>query len=300
MRSRIRCVIAAVMFVLTRPVHLRGAVNRAALVLVPAFLVAATSPDGAEHFTQRFDAEPINSRVLNYIGRNARDAITRTDGGLVVKLPVDKPDSELQAGVATKFKVDGDFEITLGYHLDKVEQPEKGYGAGVILRLSKSAGPRRRVNLSHFMHRTEGNVFVTNVWTDVKGKERRDYQNFSTEADHGQLRIVRKGPTVTYLVAEGDSDEFRELRQVEFGPEPLTAVDLLGGTGNSNKPITVRLTNLSIRADGLPFGLPPQRQRFFWHTWGALALLGVVVLIGSAVWFWRRRRDPNIHRLKVR
>jgi hypothetical protein len=259
-----------------------------------------SSAAAAEHFTQRFNADPINPRLLKFSGRNAQKAIKQTDRGLLVKLPVDKAEGGKQAGVETTFLVDGDFEITVGYEFVEVAAPEKGYGAGVVLRVRKADGSEGHVGFGRIIQHTGAKLFTTHLRSYVRGEARDDRKFFVAEADQGQLRLVRTGSQLSFLAAEADSEEFRELRAIEFGVDPLQSVQLLADSGGSEQPMSIRLTHLSIRAERFPFGLPPAKQRSFWRTWAFWSLVGVFVLIGCGVWSWRRRREPNIARFKVR
>lgn len=262
------------------------------MLIAAAMMAAVPHICASEHFTQRFGGDPFNKRILKYVGeRRAPDAFTETDRGLLIKFPGDKQVPP-QLGVATIFKVAGDFEITAEYDLVEVEHPEKGYGAGVVLRLYKPGGHYSRTHFSHFKKRAGKNAFTANVWSNTNGGVKQDAKEYPAETDRGQIRLVRSGSTLTYLVADAGGEEFREVRTVDdFGTEPLNAVELLGDTGGCEQPFTVQLTRLSIRADDLPFGLPERQRQTIWGIWTVFGLLGLSVLIvGSVVWFRRRRR----------
>lgn len=252
-------------------------------------LAVAPSARAVDRFTQDFGRDPINERILRYVGASTEQAITRTERGLLVKLPVEKS-GQSQAGVATKFIVEGDFEITAGYELQNIAQPEKGYGAGVMLRLFTAGGTHQRVNLSRFKRSSGEDTFGANVWKEAKGELRPNSEQFPAQGERGQLRVVRTSSTLIYLVAEGDG-EFRELRRIEdFGREPLKAVEFLADTGGSEQPLSVRLTHLTIVADELPFGTPARRRSTIWSVWTAFGVLGVAILAVAGGWYWRQRR----------
>ena len=89
-----------------------------------------------------------------------------------------------------------------------------------------------------------------------------------------------------FLVAEGDSQDFREINQQELGTEDLEMGRVSAVTGNSPSAVDVLWKNLTIRAEGLP-GLPggsPDVKPFSW--W--IPVLGTLVLaIAGAVFWWR-------------
>lgn len=243
----------------------------------------------AERFTHDFGRDPWHERILQRVGWNAGEAITETPQGLVVTLPVDKP-GKAEAGVGTKFKVGGDFEITVSYELLDLSQPEKGYGTGVRLRLVKAEGLYRRADLSRSIKTSGLHRFTSAVWTKVKEQWNPIVEHYSAEHDSGRLRLSRRGSILIYAVADGDTGEFREVRQAEFGPEVLTAIEFLGDTGESTMPMSVRLTNLSIVADELPFGLPAPQRKSIWSVWILSSVMGVAAVTASGIWYWRAHR----------
>lgn len=263
--------------------------SKAAILLAAVALMLPPPARSAEQFTQRFGSGSINPRLLKLIGPPT--AFKQIQSGLMVTLPAEGT----QAGAETMFSVGGDFEITAAYELIDLPQPEVGYGPGVILRLSKvdsddfAALGRRR-------QRDGSDVFNANNSKSVRGQRKHDQKFYEAERTGGELRIVRHGPTLTFLVKDGDAEGFRELRQVPFGTAPLKSVKFLADTGGSQKKMTARLTSLSIRAEALPYGIPTSPARFAWTTWRILGAAGVLVLIGSCVWFWRSKRTMRSQR----
>jgi len=257
--------------------------KRTAALTVLIVLAGAHRASWAEEFRHRFGVEPAGSRAIKRIG--PPQAFTDTEAGLLVKLPAGRT----QAGVETLFGVSGDFEITAGYELVDVPQPDHGYGSGVILRLGKAhsedfaaVGRRRRRNGT--------DSFNTNFSTWNGNDFEHDQKFHDAEHQQGELRVVRNGTMLTYLVKEGDAETFRKLRDLDFGTVPLESIRFLGDTGGSRKEVTVRLKHLAVRADGLPFGPPPTPPgRIAWTTWGMFGSAGLFVLIGSLVWLWRFR-----------
>ena len=240
-----------------------------------------------EQFVHHFGQDQINQRILRWIGLSRESVKTkRSKNGLLLTFPNDAK-GDLQSGVETKFFVEGDFEIIVRYGIEEVEQPEEGYGAGVVLRLLKSEGQPQRVNLSHLKHPSEGNIVVTNAWSSPKSKAATGRKIYTAEEEHGQLRITRVGSTLDFSVAEGDSQHFRKLREIEFGSEPVKSVDFLGTSGGSKNQIIVRLSQFSIRADNLPLGdvsMIPKRTNS-WIIW-----VGLVVIVSIGVFYIRYNR----------
>jgi hypothetical protein len=108
-----------------------------------------------------------------------------------------------------------------------------------------------------------------------------------TTAKKGTLRLVRTGATVHFLVAEGDSQEFREIYEEEFGTEDMQTARIAAITGGSSQAVDILWKNLTVRAEGLP-GLPSSTPASANRNGIGLALSGVVLLalVGAIVW-WR-------------
>lgn len=294
----------------------------------PAAAAETAEKTYGESFSDLGRAAP-GGRVIRYVGQNAKRAIKKVAGGLVVRLPVDKP-GRPQVGVETGFRVGGDFEITADYEIVDLTKPDKGYGSGVLLRLTSDGGAVERAALTRFSHPKRGEVFGADVMTRAEKDLKHDEKYFDAKPpaapagagpatpaapqpvkadaagpadaasaepgppakigpEAGRLRLVREGITLRFLAADAGSDAFRELRRAEFGGEDVKAVALLADTGGTQSPLTVRLTGLTIRADALPYGPPPGRQASVWSVWSVLGAAGAAVLAVCGVLYWRRR-----------
>lgn len=256
-----------------------------AAVLLATLLAAASSGDCAEQFTQHFGTEPINRRLLKRIG--PEKALKPGKVGMSVTLPTEE---QTQAGVETRFGISGDFEITAGYEVPDHPPPETGYGLGVILRLNRVdsddyAAFGRRIQ------RDGTQVFNVNNSKATAGQRKHDQTFHEAQSPRGELRIVRTGSLLRFLVKEGDAEEFHQIREIEFGNSPLKSVKFLGDTGGSQQVMTVKLTHLAIRADALPYGPTTVPGQHAWTIWKMLGAAGGLVLIGGGIWYWRKRAE---------
>jgi hypothetical protein len=223
----------------------------------------------------------IDKHLLRLVGPNAADAIASAKDGLMIRLPTAKP-GRPQVGVESRFRICGDFKDTGSYALVSEGGPSDGYGAGVMLRIVKDSGPPSlKATLSRFDHPREKQAFITNLFED-RGKDgtKHRVKYYPAEARSGRLRLVRAGSTLRYMVSEGVSKDFREPRREGFGGEGSRAVALLGDTGGSRGPLTVRLTGFGVKGDELRFGIPLRQERSIWTIWSIVGLAGVVVSVG--------------------
>jgi len=151
--------------------------------------------------------------LIKFVGPNVQSATELTDDGLVIRLPVDAP-GRPQVGVETRFWVSGNFEITGEYEIVKTEEPSKGYGLGLILRIIKDSRPGQRGFISRFLHPRHGSVYSTNIATSAQEGMKNSEQYYPTNAMSGQLKLKREGATLSFRVAEGDEAALSRLRPI--------------------------------------------------------------------------------------
>jgi len=137
----------------------------------------------------------------------------------------------------------------------------------------------------------DGNVLVANKgWWDVaKEQYRNDGKPFPCEATRGQLRLVRTGSVLRFLVTEGEEVSFREIRQIEYTDKDISQLRFGVDTGGSPGPVEVRLIDLRVRSEELPMESAPKKGTF--HVWRIILSLGVgglsLVLVTGLLW-WKK------------
>lgn len=248
-------------------------------------LVASISTGWAsEHVVQRFGKEPLNLRFLRRVGLNAAESIAQTPEGLKITIPFTEGK---WAGFETQFSLIGDFKTTLKYHLVDVEPPNEGHGAGVVLRIFSRPGTQGSAALAVRKKKDAAIAFGT---ASVRAQNnKQDLKSYPAQTDHGRLRLSRSGSQLTIEVAEGDSEEFRQLQQVEFGNEPIRTVQVVADTGGSTQKMSVCLGEFSANADQIAFAIPPVNRTYSWGIWIASAVASVLVIAMSAYCVARRR-----------
>lgn len=242
----------------------------------------------ANEFSYNLSKQASNRSVFNYIGTNRKSLGEPTNHGIIITVPDDQS-GKSQVGLETKFKVSGDFELTLNYDLLDTSPPEKGYGAGVMLRLLQVDG--LRINFSRSLKSDGTHKFSTAVWRNQKGQWVPDVERFPARHSNGQMRIVRQGGTLRFLAADGDSEEFKELRKIYFGADPLKSVAIYGDSGGDSNPIKVLLKTFSMKADNIFYGVAPAKRKLIWSAWGITSILGIGILVGLVIVVISRRRS---------
>lgn len=195
-------------------------------------------------------------------------------------------------GVATRFRISGDFEVTLSYAVLSTEQPKNGFGAGAKTWLKIGDHPQRNVTFAHFRRPKSDNQLVALVTTfDEQKNKSFDQKTSDASETRGKLRLERTGTLLRFLIAEEDSNQFREIHQADVGREDVQAIRIQATSSGAPVPVSVRFGDLKIRADKLSIqGSPPQVQnRTHWFWWGALiAAIGIV-----SAFLLRRRAWPG-------
>ena len=276
--------------------------------MTPYLLLFATLAPGQgstgnqAHFD--FRKGPFDETKLARIGP-WKDTVKETPEGLHIVLPEGKK-KENTVGVSTKLLIKGDFEITLAYKLVDT-QPKGGYGAGVMMWFMLDNSPTS--SYAAMARRTKpgmGEVFSTDFGhyekqEDGKSKQVQSVKSFPAKAQEGQLRIKREGSKLTYLVADGGSNDFREIRAEEsFAKDPIKHSKFAADTGLSENRLEVYIRSLTIRTpeplvaktpDGTPVADEPEGP-----TGSVAVVVGIVVvslLVFGGVLFWLRRRPAD-------
>jgi len=242
----------------------------------------------AEEFTYDFSTADWEPLVFKAVGAKSGHPGKQTKEGMLITAP-SKTLKKSQVGYATRFAVKGDFEITVGYKLLEVARPEKGYGTGLMIKLFKT--DNERANFSRSLKLDGKHKFSTAMWIKKKGNWIPQVERFSAEHDYGELKLVRKNATLTFLTKEGDALEFKEIRKVKFGPEPLKRIEIMGDTGGDQQPIKVLLTQLTMSADELlDSAMPLPVEKTFWTVWTISGVVCVLIIIILGTLFWYQRR----------
>ena len=167
-----------------------------------------------------------------------------------------------------------------------MEQPQKGNGAGPTMWITM-VSPTNEAATTGWQQQPGGKsvFFAHRASTPVGGSREHQFEASPTDCRSGRLRLVRTGTTLAYLVAEGETESFREIHNCELGKDDVDTVRFAADNGGSPTRVDVRIKTVKIEAGGLgaPSPLPPPTSR--WPLWlGA----GAVLAAGGVYWFRRR------------
>ncbi len=272
----------------------------AVLGLVTALGMLAELPPGqpaATDFYQDFRRRQEPQPPLKLIGTEA-DAVTRSEEeGFRITLAASRKTKQ-PVGVVPEFPLVGDFEITATYELLAAAQPTRGIGMAVALNVA-SNNPYKFAKLGRFVRVKEGNVYLAETFLKNSPADSR-VSSEATEAKRGQLRLIRQGSTLSFLVADGAGADFRQILRAPFGTDDVTIVRFIVNNNDSPAAVDARLVDLRIRSSsgsGGPTAAAGSRPDLRLRGWLLGALLLGMVLIVSVLggWLYRQpRRSPEL------
>jgi hypothetical protein len=275
-----------------RPRRFRALGALATLGVCLFLLLQAASPPSKQPIVKEVycdfrGGQPLPS-AFTLDGPDANEVIKQEEKGLRITLPA-KRRSELLVGVAATFTVAGDFEITSTYELLSADRPPDGNGVGVALEVATDDNLTKFGKVSRFVRPERGDVYQTEFW--IKTQPGSGKHTFTpTTARAGQLRLVREGSTLRFLVAAGPANEFEEINRREFTTEDLDICRF--GVNNHGSPagVDVRLIDLRIRSGpASPPSILPKPKRWMLAV---AALVFILVLLGAlGLLLQVRRRD---------
>jgi serine/threonine protein kinase/DNA-directed RNA polymerase subunit RPC12/RpoP len=243
---------------------------------------------------------------LRLIGRDSNTVARPEDKGLRITLSPDRNNHD-PVGVATSFSLVGDFVITATYELLSASRPSEGYGTGISLSVFTDPQRTKFAKVGRFQRAKEGSVYATEFWISNPPPDKVwHFHSEPTEAKSGQLRLVRDGSIMRFLVADGSENKFHQIDERNFGTEDLALVQLeVVDSGSSGNRVDARLVELKIRPSKL---LPEEagitelqleQNRPAANGWlGIAKLFGLIIACALAIalggWlFWRQSRRPE-------
>jgi hypothetical protein len=206
----------------------------------------------AAEFEKDFRDTPLDLQLFQLVGSTPQQLLKPDVQGLRITLPANQ-DKMDPVGIAPRFPIQGDFEITTSFEIPKVTRPKSGYGIGVSLWISKASSAKDAASVGRFF-KLDGDFFVAvRSFTTTEGKRAfRGGKPVPTETTAGKLRLKRIGPILFFLAAPSDSAPFMELYKWDWGTEDLNIVRVAAeGGGNSPEELAVVIKDLRIQAGSL-------------------------------------------------
>jgi len=233
---------------------------------------------------------------FDWEGLEPQQCVQFEPAGLRITLPAGHPGKRVGTGVATRFSIKGDFEITMSYEIIKEPEPEEGgIGTGLFLWVDLDSPELKRAIVTRAVWEKKTYYTWLHLVSAVPGnpatEELRLYP-VASAATTGRLRLVRTGAVLSHYAAEGSSGEFRLLRQHAFGTADVKRAVFGGQTGGPQAALDFRVTDVRIRAESLPeFAETAASEESGAVQWLLIALVSSLMLMSAlGGWFIIRRR----------
>jgi len=233
---------------------------------------------------------------FDWEGLEPQQCVQFEPAGLRMTFPAGHTGKRVGTGVATRSPIKGDFDITMSYEIIKEPEPEEGgIGTGLFLWVDLDAPQLKRAIVTRAVWGKKTYYTWLHLVSDVPGnpaaEELRLYP-VASAATTGRLRLVRTGAVLSHYAAEGNSEEFRLLRQHAFGTEDVKRTVLGGQTGGPQAALDFRVTDVRIRAESLPeFAETAGSEESGAVQWLLVALVSSLILMSAlGGWFIIRRR----------
>ena len=232
----------------------------------------------SEHLTAVFEhdfvKDGMNEDRMTTVEGSAQDNLQIIPEGVLALRP--GMDGYRNITIAPNLQVQGDFDITAAY-ADFQSSPTAGGSSSLRLsaHLDNAASDEFFVTRRHMIDDRGNEQQLVQCVTVTKPPEGEKHDYFLTrvmEERSGRLRIARRGKTVYYLSAEGDSPNFRLWASRDFSSDPIAMhgirlVNQMHQIGSSSviwKSIIVRAEKFSgaakVEVDARLVALNEQRE----------------------------------------
>jgi hypothetical protein len=218
------------------------------------FCVAMTAEgDGltaaSPNYYHDFRTADLPAEDLKLIGSGVALLVRSETEGLRITVPPDRDAGPV--GVVTRFRIAGDFEITVGYQIIYADRPTTPRGVGFEIFLTTDTPTNEATSFYREVHADGSEVYAVSRMTTIGQGVRAavpgtTFNRIAAAGRSGQLRLTRKGSNLTYSAADASAKDFRQLFQAVLGAEDVTQLRLGVSTGGPHG-IDMRVLDLRIR-----------------------------------------------------
>jgi hypothetical protein len=200
-------------------------------------------------FYHDFRKKGLPNESFRANGPNAAKRLKSETEGLRMTLPAEKDVALGAAGVATQFKLKGDFEITVAYEILRADPPPEGWGAGFEVFLMTDTVTKEAIAFDRRMRPDGRDVYsCSRNTTNTQGN--RDFtrkKDMPAKGKSGQIRITRLGSKTAISVQEEAGKGFRVVYRLDLGPEDLAMLRLAANPGGVATAVDLRVHDLRVR-----------------------------------------------------
>jgi WD40 repeat protein len=156
-------------------------------------------------------------------------------------------------GVAAKFGIKGDFELTAGFEIVEAEPPKEGRGVYFELYLMTETSSGEALSFNRMVLQDGREVYASARMSSNKAGGRNiifQGEEIPAPRKSGQLRITRLGSKIFLSVREDAGANFRVLYRAELGAEDVKFLRLGANPGGGPHAVDLRIHDLRVRVAG--------------------------------------------------
>lgn len=192
-----------------------------------------------------------------------------------------------------RFRLEGDFDIQVGYEAKALPQPKTGW-INIQIFIDSAAGPAAVMRTNHSAEGPGYSLWWEPVQEGVAGA----WMQEPTKSVKGALRLTRRGEALRFLYAdnvdrslsERDAADagFVEIGSVKYGSLPVTHIELWVTVPETQSAVDVSFDDVVVEADKIVDPSVAADSPVGPRAWKWLLSAAVVIAAGFAVWrVWR-------------
>jgi hypothetical protein len=210
-----------------------------------------------ELFEHDFAKDGMPSEFFQIPATTLATKLARRDDGLHLTVTETDPDRWHDHKIQHRFALIGDFDISASFYQLDAAYPKAHKYAGVAILAYLETEPYINLWLHRRRSGSEENhhyIETTSQQPGPDGVVRWDtWKNLPNESTSGTLRLVRRGKTIYYLYADGESGQFRlhrtsDVSDAPIRPNGLSLFTQVGGIGKTSvvwKKVTLRADRIT-------------------------------------------------------
>jgi hypothetical protein len=220
---------------------------------------AAVRKQGGETYREPFKGKPQKPADFVLIGKDASKYVKFEPEGLRVTLPAGAMAWQ-PTGVATAFRVTGDFDVSVRYEVLAEPEPADSGAPAVGTRISLTANVGG-INVNDASIRRKVAPFAAAHILGYTSADKLTDYFFEHTAKTGRFRLIRTGDKIAYYLSEGADKDFKFLTKHPFSSADLLEIQVSAQTSGPNAVLDVRFTDFQINALALPKKSAPSKTK---------------------------------------
>lgn len=264
-----------------------------------------TSSVMADNYSWDFRNGHFDNLSLVPIGPGAVNLLQPTADGLRITAPAGYPVKSV--GFSPRFKISGDFAITVDFTVVNRTLPKSGYGSGPSIYMSMGSTKDAAASLGRQLRPDGRDIYGVFAARVEDGQRIPTAKLFDVPpakmSKTGRLKLVRTEHEIHYSIADTVTSPLRTLATLPVSDADVTLLRVGVLQSDAQSAAEIILHEIRIDAESLPqlpseqsrtaqlyrprYQSPPAPKSYRWLYQSLAALL---VLSTVFIWWWKRRR----------